>query len=259
MFDMVGLNTKFLTSKGRRLLGIAVGFTLAATMGLGTSPTHAADHQNASAQWPAQWTYRLQARISGLRFGIHARMEWTTNQGQYQAKLRYSIPLLGHRTQISHGLFTSSGLQPQAFVEATSRRQTALDFDWSQGVFTRNQETPAQPLPPGAQDPLSVFFETGWQLAQLQPGQVRPTQMTVQVVGTRRTEEWTFQLIGEQRLELPLGPLDTLHWQRPAAKDDAKGVTADIWFAPALGYLPVRIKLAQDNGDVLDQQLSALK
>jgi len=259
MIDMVELNTKFLTSKGRWLLSVALGLTVTSAMGVGPSLTHAADRQTASAPWPAQWTYQLQARISGLRFGISARMEWATSQGQYQAKLRYSVPLLGHRTQTSHGLFTSTGLQPQVFVEATSRRQTALDFDWARGVVTRNQEPPAQPLPPGAQDPLSVFFETGLQLAQLQPGQIRPTQMTVHVVGTRRTEEWTFHLVGEQRLELPVGPLDTLHWQRPAANDDAKGVTADIWFAPSLGYLPVRIRLAQDNGDVLDQQLSALK
>jgi hypothetical protein len=28
----------------------------------------------------------------------------------------------------------------------------------------------------------------------------------------------------------------------------------EIWLAPALGYLPVRIRLTQDNGDYVDQQ-----
>ena len=256
---MVLQSMKFLTSIGRQLLGVGLGLTVVATLSLGTSLAQALDRQAASAQWPAEWTYRLQARISGLRFGINARMEWAANQGQYQAKLRYSVPLLGHRTQTSHGLFTPSGLLPQAFVESTSRRETALDFDWTNNVVVRNQEPSAQPLQQGAQDSLSVFFETGLQLAQLPPHQTQPTQMTVHVVGVRRAENWTFEFIGKEKLDLPAGQFDTLHWQRPAANDDAKGVTADIWFAPSLGYLPVRIRLAQDNGDVLDQQLSALK
>lgn len=260
---MVQQSMKFLTSMGRQLLGIGLCFT-AATLSLGTNLAHAADRQTASAQWPAEWTYRLQARISGLRFNINARMEWAANQGQYQAKLRYSVPMLGHRTQTSHGLFTASGLLPQTFVESTSRRQTALDFDWENNVVTRNQEPSAQPLQKDAQDPLSVFFETGLQLAELSPNKARPTQrqptqMTVHVVGIRRAEAWTFRFVGEETLDLPAGQFNTLHWQRPVANDDAKGVTADIWFAPSLGYLPVRIRLAQDNGDVLDQQLSALK
>ena len=35
--------------------------------------------------------------------------------------------------------------------------------------------------------------------------------------------------------------------------------TLDLWFAPALGYLPVRMVLSQGNGDRLDQQLSRLE
>jgi hypothetical protein len=31
---------------------------------------------------------------------------------------------------------------------------------------------------------------------------------------------------------------------------------AELWVAPALGYLPVRIKLTQANGDFADLQLS---
>jgi hypothetical protein len=259
MTHMVQQSTKFLISKSRQLLSVGLFFIVTTAISLGPRLTHATDLQTISTQWPAGWTYRVQAQISGLRFGINARMEWAQSQGQYHAKLRYSMPLLGHRTQTSHGLLTPKGLLPQAFVESTSRRQTALVFDWVAGVVTRNEEHSNQPLKQGAQDPLSVFFETGLQLAQIKPGQARPSQMTLHVVGTRIVEQWTFQFIGHETLDLPAGQFDTLHWQRPISKDEAKGVTADIWFAPSLGYLPVRIRLAQDNGDVLDQQLSALK
>ena len=31
--------------------------------------------------------------------------------------------------------------------------------------------------------------------------------------------------------------------------------TVELWLAPSLGYLPVRIKLTQPNGDFADMQL----
>ena len=32
----------------------------------------------------------------------------------------------------------------------------------------------------------------------------------------------------------------------------------ELWYAPALGYLPVRSRITQANGDFVDQQLSEL-
>ena len=39
------------------------------------------------------------------------------------------------------------------------------------------------------------------------------------------------------------------------APQKANEVTVELWLAPALGYLPVRIRLTQDNGDFIDQKL----
>lgn len=249
-------STKFLTSRARQWMVACLGLALALTAGATThDPAH--KERRVPPDWPAAWQYRLQAQISGLRFNINARMEWAVHQDRYQSKLRYSVPLLGHRTQTSEGLWTPSGLLPLVFNESTTRRQTELAFDWEAKRVSRNQEPHIQSLATGAQDPLSVFFETGIQLAQLPPGQKPPPSITVHVVGLRRAEDWTFHLMGTENLDLPAGQIEALHWQRPASADD-KGVYADIWFAPALGYLPVRIRLSQDNGDVLDQQLSVL-
>ena len=35
--------------------------------------------------------------------------------------------------------------------------------------------------------------------------------------------------------------------------------TLELWFAPALGYLPVRLTISQANGDRLDQLLANIE
>jgi len=32
----------------------------------------------------------------------------------------------------------------------------------------------------------------------------------------------------------------------------------ELWYAPALGYLPVRTRITQNNGDYIDQRLSTV-
>jgi acyl-CoA hydrolase len=60
----------------------------------------------------------------------------------------------------------------------------------------------------------------------------------------------------EETLTLPFGILSTIKLSRqPRREFDQK---VEIWYAPSLGYLPVRSKITQHNGDFVDQQLSAL-
>ena len=57
-------------------------------------------------------------------------------------------------------------------------------------------------------------------------------------------------------LDLPFGETATLKLSRqPRREFDQK---VELWYAPALGYLPVRSRITQANGDFVDQQLSEL-
>ncbi|UUZ74455.1 DUF3108 domain-containing protein [Polaromonas sp. P1(28)-13] len=58
----------------------------------------------------------------------------------------------------------------------------------------------------------------------------------------------------EEKINLPFGELATLKLARqPRREYDSK---VEIWYAPSLGYLPVRNKITQFSGDFVDQQLS---
>jgi hypothetical protein len=56
---------------------------------------------------------------------------------------------------------------------------------------------------------------------------------------------WTYDVIAQETLETPeLGAVQAFHL-RPRPIDKPKGViTAELWFAPALQYLPVQIRIA---------------
>ena len=55
-----------------------------------------------------------------------------------------------------------------------------------------------------------------------------------------------------EKLQMPGGDISAVRlWRDPNGEHDAKG---EIWLAPDVGYLPVRIRLTQPNGDFVDQQ-----
>lgn len=247
---------KFLTTKLE--FSCAFHLMLTLTISLWAGQAQATDKVSPLGSWPSVWTYRLETQFSGVRLNLNAKMEWAVTQDRYEAKLKYSLPLIGHRTQTSKGTWTTQGLMPEFFVESTTKRQTDLAFYWTDKKVHRNHALYHEDLQLGAQDTLSVFFEMGLRTAQLSAQNTTPASMTVNVVGTRKVEDWTFRFLGIETLDLPAGQFKTWHWQRPATADD-KGVATDIWLAPSLGFLPVRIRLSQSNGDVMDQRLHTLK
>lgn len=196
---------------------------------------------------------RLAFDVSGQakKFAYNARAEllWQHDGSRYEARQEISAFLVGTRTQRSVGAITAQGLLPEKFSDK-SRSEQAAHFDYAQGRITFSANTPQAPASPGVQDRLSVFIQLGALLAA-DPGRFVPgTQITLTTVSARSADRWTFTIEGPETLDLPAGPTPALKLQRLPRKDyDQK---AELWVAPSLGYLPVRIKLTQANGDFAD-------
>ena len=196
---------------------------------------------------------RLAFDVSGpaKKFAYNARAEllWQHDGSRYEARQEISAFLVGTRTQRSVGAITAQGLMPEKFSDK-SRSEQAAHFDYAQGRVTFSANTPQAPASPGVQDRLSVFIQLGALLAA-DPGRFVPgTQITLTTVSARSADRWTFTIEGPETLDLPSGATPALKLQRLPRKDyDQK---AELWVAPALGYLPVRIKLTQANGDFAD-------
>lgn len=236
-----------------------------ATPVLGTVPSARASAPAAartrSADAPALLVYdyrfpgstRLKYDVSGLVKGFHyyvsGELLWLQDGKTYDARLEISHFLLGSRVQTSKGELTPQGLEPLRFGDKV-RSEVAAHFQRGKGLVTFSANTPDVPLMPLAQDQLSIFV----QLAAMwgaNPGRFAPgLQLPFQAVGPRTSENWVFLVGATERLKIDGRELPATRLVRERSGDFDTRV--ELWLAPALDYLPARIRLTQSNGDEVD-------
>ncbi|MBP6598764.1 MAG: DUF3108 domain-containing protein [Giesbergeria sp.] len=201
---------------------------------------------------------RLQFEVSGaakkFNYSASAELLWQHDGHRYQARQEISVLFLGARTQTSSGTLTDAGLRPERFADR-SRSEQAAHFDYAAAQVTFSANTPAAALVAGAQDRLSVFIQLGALLAAAPERYPSGTRITLATVGARGADVWSFTAEGEELLELPAGAITALKLQRLPRRDHDYDQKAELWLAPALGYLPARIRITKANGDFADLRL----
>jgi hypothetical protein len=100
------------------------------------------------------------------------------------------------------------------------------------------------------QDRLTLLLQAGQQLrAQQARGAV-----VLPVAGSRHVSTYHFELRGTETLELAAGRFVAWHLERPlSASHDG----IEVWVAPRLCWLPVRLRFTDDRGHVIQNQLRA--
>lgn len=199
--------------------------------------------------------YKMTGRAKGLTYYANAELVWNNAGSSYDASLTVSAMLLGSRSMASSGQLGAEGLAPTRFSDK-SRTEVAAHFEPEKGQILFSANTPSVPWVRGAQDRMSVFLQLGGLLAG-NPAEFPPgTAISIYTVGPRDADTWTFVVEAEEKLDLPYGEVSTLKLARqPRREFDQK---IELWYAPALGYLPVRTRITQHNGDFVDQRLSAV-
>lgn len=199
----------------------------------------------------ARLKYAVTSEVKGFPLNAHGELSWVHDGKTYDARMRISHFLAGSRVQTSTGQLTAQGLEPTRFGDKV-RSEVAAHFEREKGKISFSANTPDAPLLTGAQDQLSIFMQLASMLAGDPGGFPKGSTLSFQAVGPRSADTWVFSVGATERLTLPGGELTAVHlWRDPAGEYDPK---TDIWLAPELGYLPVRIRLTQRNGDFADQQ-----
>jgi hypothetical protein len=199
--------------------------------------------------------YQMTGSAKGLNYHANAELNWRRVGSLYDAGMRVSALFLGSRSMGSTGVVGPEGLAPIRFSDK-SRTEVAAHFDPDKGQVSFSANTPAVPWIRGAQDRVSIFIQLGGMLAGNPALFPVGSTISMYTVGPRDADTWTFLVEAEEQLALPFGQMATLKLTRqPRREFDQK---VEVWYAPSLGYLPVRNKITQHNGDFVDQQLSAL-
>jgi hypothetical protein len=197
-------------------------------------------------------TYQVRGEARQLPYSASAELFWRHDGQHYDARLSVSALFLGSRTQTSEGNITPQGLAPTRFADK-SRSEQAAHFNRDTGRISFSANTPDVPLLPGAQDRLSLFLQLGALLAADPTRLARGQSLTLQTAGPREADPWQFTSEGVETVHLPGGELQALKLTRaPRREYDTR---VELWLAPSLHYLPVRIRITQANGDFVDQQM----
>lgn len=224
-----------------------------ASQALAAAPPSAANGAPATA-YAVPGSVRLKYNVTGakdrLNYTARAELLWLQDGSTYEARLEVGAFLIGSRQFISTGRMTADGLAPLRYGDKT-RNELAAHFDRDRQRVTFSANTPEAPLQSGAQDRVSVFVQLGSMVAGEPAKYPAGTSISLQIIGPRATEIWAVVVDGEEKLNLPGGELTALKLTRGISRDF--DVKTEFWLAPALGYLPARIRFTQANGDYVDQ------
>lgn len=216
-------------------------------------------------EWPpsTRLTYSLLGNYRGEVHGS-ARVQWVRAGTRYQVHLDVAIgpsfaPLISRR-MTSDGDLGEGGLSPRRYDESTrlpfqSARRATVQF--TPGLVTLANGS-VRDAPADVQDTASQFVQLTW-LFTTQPQLLRVGgKVEIPLALPRRVDRWIYEIVAEERLSTPVGPVDSFHLKPRRAQARPKGeLAAEVWIAPTLQYLPVRIRIEQDAETYLDLLLDA--
>ncbi|MET3497112.1 DUF3108 domain-containing protein [Variovorax boronicumulans] len=184
--------------------------------------------------------------------GVFGELVWLQDGSRYDGRLTLKAVFFTLLNWHSTGRIGPSGLEPERYSESR-KSEVASHFvrDTGQIVFSNN--APSVPLLAGAQDRMSVMMQLGGLMAASPDRYPAGTRISIQTVGVRDGDVWVFVVGDEEQLSLPAGEFTARKLTRTPRKDFDRKL--ELWLAPQYGYLPVRIKQTEANGDFADAQL----
>jgi hypothetical protein len=195
---------------------------------------------------PASLDYDVQGVVTFAYTG-GGKIIWKPEGERYSAFFQVTKFGFNLRSWTSRGTLGPSSIAPERFGDKGRSSEVAAHFQRDKGVVTFSANTPDAPLTDGAQDQLSAFFQLAGLLAG-EPERYAPdTLIPFQVVNARGSEDWAFRVGPLEPLNLPGGNLNAIKLTRE--HQALYDTMVELWLAPTLAYLPVRVRLSQTNGD----------
>lgn len=211
--------------------------------------------------WPrsTRLTYALHGWYGGDVYG-QAQVEWLRQGWRYQVHLDVSfgpsLAPLASRRMSSEGRISERGLVPQRYLQVTRQiigrtRSARIGFEADEIVLDRGQRVPQQPQ---VQDTASQFIQMIY-LFTAQPAlQEAGRSIEFPLAMPHRVDRWTYDVGRREPVTTPVGVLEAFHVKprRAVSKGD---LSVEVWYAPRLQLLPVRILIRQDENTWVDLQL----
>lgn len=191
-----------------------------------------------------------ESRYHWVHDGQRYRMDTVTETTGLAALLK---PL--RIDQRSEGELADGGLRPHRFSQTSSSGkppEETVVFDWasSRVILRSGTKTADEALTPGTQDMASLWLEVIWR-AQYGGSFDFPV-----ATGRRYGPRWFVPDDDSGSLETGLGRMLVKRVAMRALPGDNQ---IEVWLAPDLRWLPVRIRYTDRKGDVYDQRVRRIE
>jgi hypothetical protein len=229
----------------------------------GFASAAAAPASAASAAAPFDWptstrvSYGLTGNYRGEVTGS-AQVEWLRQGSHYQVHLDLYVgpqaaPIIARRMS-SDGEITADGLAPRRYDQDTKvvlrePRRVTMTFEPGVVVLGNGERRDAVP---GVQDTASQFIQLLY-VFSTHPERLRiGRSVDIPLALPHKVDVWTYDVAGEEVLATTFGPLPTIHLKPRKVASGRGELSAEIWFAPQLRYMPVRFRIMQDEQTYID-------
>ena len=214
--------------------------------------------------WPL--STRLNYKLGGyFRGELHgdARVQWSRDDpaksDTYQVQVNASV-LAQKISMVSQGRVRATGLEPKIFEENNRGKIRNLRLE-AQEIITDNGTRLPRPVadPFSVQDAASQFVELGHRFRN---GRNRLAEGEVVKIWLARPgglDEWVYDIGPAETIYLPdIGPVQAFHLTPRPLANSRGPIKVEMWFAPSLQYLPVRIKLILNAETHLDLKVQEI-
>ncbi|MDE2297169.1 MAG: DUF3108 domain-containing protein, partial [Burkholderiales bacterium] len=217
----------------------------------------------AAFEWPVSTrvSYVLTGNYRGEVDGS-AQVEWVRAGSHYQVHLDLVVgpsfaPIITRR-MTSDGEITAAGLAPRRYDQDTRvvlRAPSRVTIGFEPGTVVLANGTTTASVP-GVQDTASQFVQLTYVFGT-RPDLLRiGGSVDIPLALPNRVGVWTYDVVGEDVLDTPFGALPAIHLVPRRTAQNASDLKAEIWFAPQLRYLPVRIRIEQDPQTYIDLMIA---
>ena len=185
-----------------------------------------------------------------IEYNVSGELLWQPDAMQYAAQLEFSALGFRLRTWTSKGELTDSGLQPTRFGDKPRGAELATRFQRDKGIISFSANNPDVALQVGAQDKLSAPLQLSAMVAGDPAQYPRGSTISFQAADAHGAHLWDFKVGATEALELPGGTLNAVKLSKePTLEFDQR---IEVWLAPDMHYLPVRIRIPEANGTWAD-------
>jgi hypothetical protein len=199
------------------------------------------------ATWPndTRLSYRLGGQFRSGELHGDARVQWHREGQAYQVRVDIDITLWVSLVMTSQGEVSASGLLPRGYEELRRGKRRAVQLHDTQIALDNGR---VAPRPPGVQDTASQFVELSHRFATGQETLEVGRSISFWMARPGAVDYWTYDIVERETLHTPnLGAIEAFRLKPRPIANPRGNISAEMWFAPSLQYLPVRIRVSMGN------------